>query len=165
MIELSHSRRFTGLALLALAAALAGCCGGAPSHKCDFTPLPTPPRDADSETPLLCGTQSCGDMLVCCLTKIPPFATCVPPESYVAQGCADAEVSCLSPSDCPYGLVCCNDGAGLVTCKPDQLCPGDGNPTYRICDSNSDCPRGSPTCTTVDNTDPEAGVITLSICL
>ena len=47
----------------------------------------------------------------------------------------------------------------------EQLPPGDGNPTYRTCDSNGDCPRSSPSCTKVDNADPDSGVITLSICL
>jgi hypothetical protein len=168
MIELSHSRRFIevpAILVLAMAAAVAGCCGGAPSHQCMFVPPPPPPRDAAAETSLLCGSKACPDSTVCCLTKIPPFATCVSPADYQVSGCEDGEVACASPTDCPGGLVCCNDGAGRVTCKPDQLCPGDGKPTYRICDGNADCPRVSPTCTSVANPDPEAGVITLSICL
>jgi len=90
---------------------------------------------------------------------------CVAPENYQILGCEEAELSCVSPSDCPAGLVCCNDGVSKVSCKPEQLCPGDGMPTYRMCDVKEDCPKVAPNCMPIANPDPDAGTPQVSICL
>jgi len=63
------------------------------------------------------------------------------------------ELDCMTPGDCQSGLVCCVGGSGNETCRPDPLCPGDGNPTYRICDTNADCPRNAASCLGVSGAD------------
>jgi hypothetical protein len=160
MIRLSHSRRATALALVWVVAAVAGCCGGAPSHKCMFAPLAPPDAAADASFP--CGTQVCQSPTVCCFTKILPNSACVPPEEYKARGCEQMERRCGKPSDCDLGMVCCVGGSGDETCRPAPLCPGDGNPTFRACDTDVDCPPNRPSCVRVSGTDQ--GSVVVSLC-
>lgn len=116
--------------------------------------------------PLACGTQFCNETEVCCFKKVAPFAICVPPEDYVADGCQEAEVTCLVPRDCPAGLACCYsvDPVPAVTCRPDQLCPGAGQEgTYRTCTSSDDCPGALNSCGTV-SAGADGGAIRLKLC-
>jgi hypothetical protein len=162
MIRLSQSRRAAALVLLGVAALLAGCCGGAPSHKCMFIP-PAPP-DSGSDAGFPCGTQVCQSPTVCCFTKIAPFAACVLPQDYKADGCEQLENACTAPGDCqPNGLVCCFGGgqSQALSCRPPSLCPGDGNPTTRICDTSADCTPSAPRCLV---SGPDGGANEISYC-
>ena len=148
---------------LVVLAGVAGCCGGAPSHKCDFTP-PGGGMDAGSDAPIPCGTTVCDPSQVCCLKKAPAGAACIPPSDFVADGCEKLDLPCIAPADCPNGVVCCVVlNPGTVTCLPAQVCPGDGVNTYRACSVDTDCPnRVIGSCQPIGSVD-DGG--TLNICL
>ena len=147
-----------GIAVLAMV--VAGCCGGAHSHKCDFTPLDS--QDAGAkDAAQACGTQVCKAPQVCCLTKIAPFAECVDIGDFAADRC---EVppgnmpNCSSPKDCDPGMVCCFEVTALsLNCQPTQICPGDGVDSYLVCDNYLDCPSQLRTsCNTIPGV-PDGG--------
>ena len=128
-----------------------GCCGGGPSHKCDFTPPDTPGFDGGTDGPMLCGTAVCEGNTVCCYKKAPPLALCISPLDYEKLGCEKMDLPCFSKMDCPNGLNCClvfaDDGTGgTVTCRQQLMCPGDGAPTFIACATNLDCPATRPNC-------------------
>jgi hypothetical protein len=167
MIRMSHSKwaalrvRLALLMVVAvLSGAIAGCCGGAHSHKCDFTPLDSHDGGA-TDAPLACGTQVCQAPQVCCLTKIAPFAQCIDIQDFGVDRC---EVppgnmpNCTTPKDCDPGMVCCFEVTALsLNCQPTQLCPGDGVDSYLVCDSYVDCPSQLRTsCNTIPNV-PDGG--------
>jgi hypothetical protein len=80
---------------------------------------------------------------VCCLTKIAPYAECIDPMYFQSYGCETKPPptpSCMKPSDCSNGNVCCVEGlSGMVACQPAALCSGQS--TYIICESDADCPN------------------------
>src|SRR5262245_65214682 len=51
---------------------IAGCCGGGPNHKWDFTPRPGSEFDGGSAGPTPCGPELSGRPQVCCLKKAAP---------------------------------------------------------------------------------------------
>ncbi|HVZ86739.1 MAG TPA: hypothetical protein VHG72_07210 [Polyangia bacterium] len=140
---MSH-RALLWLVLLAAGSGLlAGCCGGSPSHKCDFTSPYS--QDAGTDGPIPCATLGpCPMTQVCCLTKIAPWAQCIDPQQFTAKGCETKPPpapSCTMPSDCDAGTVCCAEKlSGEVACQPAQICPGDWINTYIICTTDQDCP-------------------------
>lgn len=143
MIRMSQAKRAAVFIALGFGGALAGCCGGGPSHKCDFTP-PTTQMDGGSDGPQACGTQLCQPPQVCCLKKIAPFAICIDPKDYVADACEMIPKDpppCAVPTDCDGGTVCCLQiTAQAISCQPPPLCPGDGVDSYLVCGSDLDCP-------------------------
>lgn len=155
MIRMSRTDCRVFQTICGLVLVVAGCCGGGPSHKCDFTPPDVPGIDAGSDGPIPCGTEICEGAQVCCLKKSPPVAFCIPPTDFVKQGCEKLALPCMLPKDCPRGLSCCftiSDPAtfaGSVTCAPNLLCPGDGVKTYIACGMDIDCPATRPTCVMV----------------
>ena len=163
MIEMSRAR--TALLIVALfgAPALGGCCGGGPSHKCDFTP-PSTGVDAGGPDALACGTKFCEDPQVCCVKKVPLVALCIDQADFVSDGCEKMDLPCLVPTDCPAGLVCCVALAPIpgVTCLPAQLCPGDGANTFLACNSDADCTRLGSTCQVVGTASD--GISELKVC-
>jgi hypothetical protein len=140
--------------------AVAGCCGGGTTHKCDFTPPNESGIDAGSDGPMLCGTQLCENGQVCCLTKAPPLANCIDPAKFQELHCEKMDLPCFRPPDCPMGLTCCLGLEDLtVSCRPQILCPGDGVKTVIACETIQDCPFNAPSCnllTTVP--DPKTGM-------
>src|SRR5579884_1542131 len=87
MIRMSRKRGWrAGLLAIALLG-IAGCCGGGSTHKCDFTP-PDVDSGSHSDGPSMsCGNLTCGPNQVCCVTKTPPFVSCIAPGDFVADGC------------------------------------------------------------------------------
>ena len=81
MIRMSRAK-LAALLFVSMAVGLGGCCGGAPSHKCDFTPYTSQTDGGDASA--ACGTQVCQAPQVCCLKKIAPFASCIDRADYVA---------------------------------------------------------------------------------
>jgi hypothetical protein len=142
------SRPWLGLILVFVAlAAVSGCCGGGPSHKCDFTPPANPVNDAGVDGALPCGTQICDSTQVCCVKKVPLVALCIEPQDFVPNGCEKLDLPCLVPADCPAGLTCCVRFAPPgVTCVPGQLCPADGSNTFLACNDSSQCPKLGSSC-------------------
>jgi hypothetical protein len=151
MIKMSRSKlaalraRLAALVVVTvLAVAVAGCCGGAHSHKCDFTPLDSHDAGA-SDAPLACGTQVCKAPQVCCLTKVAPFAQCIDIQDFAADRCESLPnnmPSCATPKDCDAGMVCCFQVTAFdLSCQPPLLCPGDGVDSYIACGNDLDCPK------------------------
>lgn len=144
MIEMSRLRLGVLAVLFSLTGALSGCCGGAHSHKCDFTSWMSQ-QDAGSDAALACGTEVCMAGTVCCLKKIAPYASCIPPEDYAMDQCEMTTVqpSCTTPADCDAGQVCClNETAFTIDCQSPAACPGNGQSgTYLACGTYLDCPN------------------------
>jgi hypothetical protein len=164
MIKMSQVNCLRVAGAVVLAAVVSGCCGGAPSHKCDFTP-PTSQMDAGSDAPFRCGTEVCMAPQVCCLKKIAPFASCIDVGDYVKDDCEMIQKdppSCLVPTDCDGGTVCClQKTEQVINCQPPPLCPGDGVDTYYTCASDQDCPgQQSGSCTNLGS----QGGYTLNVC-
>jgi hypothetical protein len=143
-------------AALVLAFTLTGCCGGGPSHKCDFTPY-NAPHDAAPDGPIPCGTQICSDTQVCCVTIAPPLANCIDqdPVKFMQLGCKKpADVSCIDPSSCPGGFVCCftnTQAMQSLSCAAPQLCSSNGQQI--LCSSDADCPgQASGSCQQIAST-------------
>jgi hypothetical protein len=155
MIGMSQAKLTALLISIGAWAALAGCCGGGPSHKCDFTP-PTVQMDAGgSDAAMPCGTEVCQAPQVCCLKKIAPFASCIDPADYVADACEMIQMNpppCTRPTDCDGGTVCCLENATeTISCQPPPLCPGDATHSFLICASDMDCPnQQAGSCRNVD---------------
>jgi hypothetical protein len=146
MIELSRLRLGVLALGFSLSAALSGCCGGAHSHKCDFTSwMTTTDAGKDSGTPL-CGSEKCNDGQVCCVTVSPPSASCVQPEQFASLGCMlppAQQAPCVSPAECDAGQVCClsETGGFSISCLSTVMCPGGGvSGTYHACAGPADCP-------------------------
>jgi hypothetical protein len=161
MIEMSWTWRLVSLVSLA---AVAGCCGGGPSHKCDFTPPSKPGIDAGADGPLPCGTQICDPTQVCCVKKVPLVALCIEPQDFVPNGCEKLELPCLVPADCPAGLTCCvrlAAPAGII-CVPGQLCQPDGSNTFLACSDSSQCPMLGSSCEVVGSGE---GGLELKVCI
>ncbi|HVZ88157.1 MAG TPA: hypothetical protein VHG72_14385 [Polyangia bacterium] len=141
MIKMSRTMSQAGLAaLLAAAWGLAGCCGGAPAHKCDFTPYTSQTDGGDAA--VACGTQVCQPPQVCCLKKIAPFASCIDPQDYVADDCEMIDTDppgCTVPQDCDGGVCCIQYAQETVACQPLALCPVDGTNTLLACSDDQDC--------------------------
>jgi hypothetical protein len=164
MIRVSLSRLAALLLALAVLGALSGCCGGAHSHKCDFTPLDSQ-KDAGSDGPITCGTAGdCQAPMVCCAQKIAPYFSCVPLEDFGADQCEKpppSTPSCAMSTDCDGGAVCCLEGAALsVACQPTNVCQGANN--YIICTTDRDCPTHAPgACSPYGGADAGVGI---SVC-
>jgi hypothetical protein len=162
MIEMSCLRQVVLALGFSLLGALSGCCGGVHSHKCDFTPLPG--QDAGTDASLACGTQVCGPGTVCCVKKIAPYASCIPPEDFAYQGCMlppEQQAACFSPAECDAGQVCClNETAPSIDCQSPVMCPGGGQSgTYHACATAADCPNQAPgSCQAVPGTG-DAGLL------
>ena len=115
-----------------------------------------------------CGTQgTCVSPEVCCFTKIAPYAQCIQPGDFTADGCEmmpPPAPSCLVPKDCGSGTVCCLQlSASAISCQPAALCPGDGKGTYLTCATDQDCPnQTSGSCSPVP-LGTDAGV-SLNVC-
>lgn len=143
MIRMSHTSLLVLVAAAGVFGIVGGCCGGAPSHKCDFSGLPG--QDAGSDGPTPCANlPACTMGTVCCLTKIAPFAQCIPPAQFQQDGCETKpppDMMCQKPADCTGGNVCCVSlAASLIACEPPALCNG-MNGTYVACSIDSDCPN------------------------
>lgn len=174
MIELSQerqivrgsprARRVWGV-LLSLAFMLGGCCGNGPSHKCNFTP-PGGSQDAAVDGPEMpCGQDEvCKLPDVCCVTKVPLLARCIPLNRFQSEGCEMLELPCSTPAQCPAGLVCCVAFAPPgVTCRPAVRCPTAGGENYLACGSDAECPNQLPgSCVDVGQT--ETGQV-LRVCI
>jgi hypothetical protein len=148
MIRMSHASLLVFVAAAGVSGLLGGCCGGAPSHKCDFSGLPG--HDAGTDGPTPCANlPACTMGTVCCLTKIAPFAACIPPSQFQQDNCETKPppaTMCQKPSDCDGGTVCClSPNAGMIACEPSGLCPGGGaSGTYLVCSTDNDCPSRAP---------------------
>ena len=82
MIRMSRGAQFVRLwVAAAVMFSMVGCCGGGPSHKCDFSPAPTM-HDGGSDAPVPCGTDVCQPPQVCCLKKSPLLALCIDIENF-----------------------------------------------------------------------------------
>jgi hypothetical protein len=142
--------RFVFLLTCAMAAAVASCCGGGPSHQCQFAPPPDANSDGGADAPLLCGTAVCEASQVCCFKKAPAVALCINPAQFDSLGCEKPDLSCTTPADCPAGTTCCLDLSDVsqwaIACRPPQICPEDGQNTRLSCDIATDCPPTSPVC-------------------
>ncbi|MES1208401.1 MAG: hypothetical protein ABUS79_20885 [Pseudomonadota bacterium] len=143
---MSRKRRYGWVVAAALVFA-AGCCGTGSTHKCDFSP-PDEGKDAGSDAGFMCGTQKCGSNQQCCITKTPPFANCIDPKDFNADGCEMFQLQqppCLAPDQCDAGSVCCYQvNLASLSCQKPTGCPGDGTDTYRTCTTDQDCPRPTP---------------------
>jgi len=149
--------RGAGGALCGLALVIAGCCGGGPNHRCDFTPPPAGGADGGSDGPVMCGTEVCDTSQVCCVTKAPLSASCIDPSKFMALGCEKLALPCLKPTDCPGGLACCvvltaDQTGGTVSCQQELQCLA-GATSFVACGSAADCPAVRPTCATLSMTD------------
>ena len=153
MIRMSRAvRRVLWTICWGIALTISACCGGGPTHKCDFTPPNQSGNDGGSDGPILCGSQVCEIPQVCCLKKSPAIALCVDLDKFESLGCEKMDLPCFAPADCPQGvgLTCCLQKATFeVTCRAQLLCPGDGVDTYVACTGDEDCPAFQPTCTNV----------------
>jgi len=147
---------------LFVAVFVAGCCGSAPTMKCDFSPPPVEVTDGGVDGQLPCGTAFCELPQVCCVKKVPLSAWCVDQADFIPLGCEKMDLPCLGPKDCPNGLTCCLSWSQLsVSCRPVQLCPNDMMDTYLVCSEDADCPSQQiNACTVVSETDQGS----LSIC-
>ena len=165
MIRMSRAK-LAALLFVSVAVGLGGCCGGAPSHKCDFTPYTSQTDGGDASA--ACGTQVCQAPQICCFKKIAPFASCIDPADSVTDDCETMDTSppgCTSPQDCDGGAVCCASlTQGMVSCQPPPLCPEDGTTTFLACGTDQDCASSTigRTCHFYAG-DPDSGV-TLSVC-
>jgi hypothetical protein len=134
------------LAALGLSAALAGCCGSGPTHKCDFTPPNTPHDAGAGDGGVPCGQEApCSATQVCCVTRVPLNATCIDqdPVKFMQLGCESVALSCLGPSQCPSGWVCCfanTPQLQTLACGPSQLCTTSDNMHFLVCTTDADCP-------------------------
>jgi hypothetical protein len=164
MIGMSRNRRYGAWMVAAAVVFAAGCCGSGSTHKCDFTP-PDEGKDAGRDAPLACGTQMCGSNQVCCITKTPPFANCIDPKDFNADGCEMFQLEqppCLVPQDCDGGAVCCfQTNLFSFSCQKPEGCSGDGTDTRRTCATDRDCPRTTRgTCQLYT----QAGGVALNLC-
>ena len=146
MIRMSHLRLAALLLGIALSAAVTGCCGGASSHKCDFTSLDSQ-KDAGSDGPIMCGTAGvCAAPTVCCAQRIAPYFSCVPLADFGPDQCEKPPPitpMCTMPTDCDAGSVCCAEvTAQTVACQPVAVCQAGNN--YIICTTDRDCPIQAP---------------------
>jgi hypothetical protein len=139
--------------VFAAALLIAGCCGGGPNHKCDFTPPNESAGDGGSDAPMHCGTAVCEPGQACCFRKAPAVALCVDPASFDSLGCETPGVPCFTPADCPADTTCCLNIADvnnlIVNCQARLLCPGNGADTRIACGSEADCPLVAPSCNVV----------------
>jgi hypothetical protein len=144
--------RFAVLLSCVIVAAIAGCCGGGPTHQCNFTPPPSN-SDGGPDAPLLCGTAVCDASQVCCVKKAPALALCISPAEFEALDCEKPDLSCTATADCPAGTTCCLDLSDAdhpaLACRPPQICPEDGPTTRLSCERVTDCPPTSPLCVEV----------------
>jgi len=128
----------------AIATSMSGCCGGAPSHACMFTPqMDASQMDSSPDMGEVCGLDTCAPgRTYCCLKHNPTSLTCIP----VSQTCDDTP--CSGDSDCPSGagLHCCEVASThQVQCL--ASCPGDlTDGTIRLCSRSQECPPDKPTC-------------------
>jgi hypothetical protein len=152
-------------AVLLLATVVGGCCGGAHSHQCDFTPLDS--QDSGTDGPPLCGTERCTTGQVCCVVKVPPSAACIDPKDFQRLKCEmpPAQASCFVPSDCQSGQVCCLIlSPPGITCVAPTSCPGNDSNSYVVCATDQDCPgQVSGACMGVSGSAPDGGVA-ISVC-
>jgi len=140
--------------------ALAGCCGGGSTHKCDFTPLDNG-QDASmsSDAGIPCPNEPCQSPQVCCVTKAPLAARCVNITDFVSDNCemfSTSAPACLGPEDCATGTVCCYQATlNLMSCQTPAVCPGDGSDNYWVCGSDLDCPNPTTGSCSIVATNPD----------
>ena len=138
-----------------MALIVAGCCRTSGSaHKCDFTPIEEV-SDAGTDGPMPCGTAICESGEVCCYTKAPANASCIPPSKFEELRCEKLELACRGPSECPGGAAvgCCVKLDGDIAtpmCQPVLACVAAGG--LLACDSDADCTTLRPSCQTVGET-------------
>jgi hypothetical protein len=151
MIKMSGSRQIRLIvANVWLALAVAGCCGGGSTHKCDFTPPSSmtdagPPSDGGTS----CGTEICPAAQVCCVTKAPLAALCVDRSEFQSRQCETSDLPCGGPAFCPKAFVCCLtlvQQSGTATCKSQDLCVPERGTTFIVCNTPADCPAPFSTC-------------------
>ena len=139
---------------VAAAALVAGCCGGAPSHGCDFAPVkPDAARDLGMDLEpgsVQCGKQACTPGETCCIT-MDNNLMCLPP----TEPCKGFRAECDGPEDCGGSLRCCAIPAppySQSVCRLAAACPGKGifdDGTAVLCHGDKDCPPEWPSCTPV----------------
>lgn len=139
-----------------IALAIAGCCVGGTNHRCDFTPPNDGATDGGQDGPVLCGTEVCDLSHVCCLTKVPPNASCIDPAKFESLGCEKMALPCFKPADCPDGMACCvvfnqEFTSGTVNCQPQLQCLA-GELSFVACGEDVDCPASRPTCVPLQST-------------
>ncbi len=146
MIQMSRKRRWRARLLAIALLGTSGCCGGGSTHKCDFTP-PDVDSGSHSDASLGCGNLTCATNQACCVTKTPPFVSCIDPKDYIADGCEKFSTDspmCASPRECDGGVCCAQIHLMTSSCQAASACPGDGTETYLICNSDLDCPGTAP---------------------
>lgn len=93
---------------------------------------------------VLCGTTTCADPQICCVTFAGMMAT---PMCTAPADCTGATVTCDGPEDCGSGEACCGmrgtggGGGGSAACVPEADCG-----FIRLCHSAADCPAGDMCC-------------------
>ncbi len=146
-----------------LGALIAGCCGGAPTHTCDFrpvTPDATAPtqKEAGAEAPpgaIQCGGVQCDPGQSCCVTQM--GASCIEPSAT----CAGVLAACDGKEDCNPGLRCCLIvGFYRSSCEAPESCPGTGtfmtgDGTAILCHVDADCPANRASCRAVRTNNTE----------
>jgi hypothetical protein len=168
IVSVWRSRLAALLLAVTLSGAIAGCCGGAHSHKCDFSPLDSP-KDGGKDGPMMCGTLICQPPTVCCAQKIAPYFSCVPLEDFATDNCElppSMAPACLGSTDCDGGAVCCLQTQAAppvppLSCQPPGICQGPN--TYVTCTTDLDCPNQVPGSCTFVAGGADAGY-TLSVC-
>jgi len=146
MIQMSRNRRWrVGLIAIVLLG-VSGCCGGGSTHKCDFTP-PDIDSGSHSDAAMGCGNLTCAKNQACCVTKTPPFVSCIDPKDFVADGCemfSPNSPPCITPQDCDGGVCCLQINLQTFSCQLPAGCTGDGTETVWTCSTDKDCRGGVP---------------------
>jgi hypothetical protein len=99
-----------------------------------------PPEDANTGTPIQCGTTTCdSNTQVCCITFAGQMMNemCTDPSS-----CNGVSLTCSSAANCPNGEVCCADFNQMMASSQCQAkCMG-GFQNPQLCAKSSECPNG-----------------------
>jgi len=141
MIRMSRNSRYAAWLVAAAIVSLVGCCGGGSTHKCDFTPPPTDAGGTDSSSSN-CGPQNCASNQVCCVTKTPPFASCIDPKDFLSYGCEMFQLQappCATSHDCDGGVCCYQSNLQTISCQKSAACPANGMDTAPLCQTDQDC--------------------------
>jgi hypothetical protein len=142
-----------GLALFAAVvmvavAQVSGCCGGSPTHGCQFIESHDAAADVvASDARQICPSAPCTAGQRCCVerTNLANPIHCIAIDGV----CMGTTGGCGSDQDCQFGsgMHCCGDVTTLST-RCQTGCSGqvDVDHTLRICASNDECPANLPSC-------------------